>query len=288
MTVTYSAAFDVRALRDGSTATEAEFDLTMTSAALGDIEIDSSDFSAFFLLHDYIIGGAVNHEGGTVSSLSGFSATQTLSAALESIITAKMASVSPAWTGAIDVSFSGGVYTISRSSGSFTFAIAFGNAQTRGLLGYTGNQSAGTSHTGTLTASHYIIATQGGRSDDLEGDFEPDDIAALAVSDDATAFVGIARSTSPKYRTWVQQFEVKRKVFKAFAESPDLWTFERLREHCRCSLPFVVSDGDEIMVCVLLPSSAASRGKIRPGGPGDDVHFHIPFSVLRVARLTPG
>jgi hypothetical protein len=287
MGVIYSAAFDVRALRNHTSATEVEFDLTLTSAGLGTIEIDADDFDAaaeYQLMHGYAIRNALNHAGA--QTFTDFSSL-TFAQALTAVITAKMAAVSPAWTGAIAVTFSANRYTIARTSGSFSFAVA-GNPTTLTLLGYNGAQSSGTTHVATLTPSHWIDSTQGGRSDDLEGDFEPEGLASLAISDDATAFAGLSVSSSAKYRTWAQAFEIKAKVFKAFGESPDFWTFERLFEHCRTSMPFVVYDGDEKMICLLLASGSSFRGKRRAFGPGDDVHFHIPFACVHVADVAGG
>jgi len=289
MGVFYSAAFDTRALRDHVDATEVEVSFTLTSAGLGTIEIDADDFDTaggFKMLHGYIVKNATNHEGVAVFSDDDFSV-YNFASALTAVITSKMASVSPSWTGAISVTFADNRYTIARTSGSFSFGLT-GNAISLALIGFSGGQSAATSHIGTLTPTHWIESTQGGRSDDLEGDFEPDDIAALAISDDATAFAGVSVSTSAKYRTWAQAFELKATVFKEFAESSSPWTFERLFEHCRTSMPFVVDDGAEEMICFFLASGASFRGKRRAFGPSDDVHFHVPFACVHVANVTGG
>lgn len=287
MTVTYAAVFDVATLRTGLTATEYAFSMTMTSATLGNIVITDADFLALGdtrVAHDDNITDTVNHDG--VAMFQTY-LDHTFASALQAIIAAKMASVSPSWTGSITVSFANDRYTIARSSGSFSFAITWGNAATGYLLGFSGNATSGTSHVGDLTPTYWIRATQAGRSDDAEGDFEPGEIADISIADDASDFSGVARTTSPKYRAWVQQFEVKRKVFKAFQDGTDRWTFEHLFEHCRTVRPFIVDDGEEKMACVFLSEGSAFRGKQRPGGPGDDVQMHVPFLVWHAGEVVP-
>jgi hypothetical protein len=157
------------------------------------------------------------------------------------------------------------------------------------VCGFEANQSTpGTTFTSTQTPTYWINATQDGRSLDREGDYEPEGLAALANSASATHHAGVSRGTSPKFRSWFQHFEVKRKVFKASQDGTDRWTFEHLFEHCRCEFPFVVDDGVEKMVCVFTSDGAVFSGKQRSGGPSDDIHFNVPFNVWHAGDLSGG
>lgn len=290
MGVKYSAAFDLTELRDGTTDGTSSFAMQFTASVGSDFEITSADFTLAMALHGYALGAAENHEGNTV-----FAATYPagdFASLLASIITSKMAAATPTpWTGSISVTFdtATGRYTIARETGTFTFTIAWSSARSgRALLGFSANQSTAATHTGTLTPLYWIDATLDGRSMDQEGDYEPGGIADLAISDDATTYAGVTRTTSPKYRTWFQHFELKAKVFKAAVTASDPWAFEHLFETCRTVYPFVCDDGVESMACVFLPEGSSFRGKQRPGGPGDDVHFHVPFMVWHAAIITGG
>ena len=282
MGVIYSAAFDVSRIRDGLDGVDRALSITLTRAAHSAIVINPAavlaQFATTYTCHGYELDEAENHEG--VGVFPTYSAP--LAYILEDVITAAM--TAQTWSGAITVTFASNRYTI--ASDGFSFAIAFGHAASAYLIGFAATSSASAaSHVGTLTPTYYIDATLDGRSLDTEGDYEPGEIASLAISDDASAYSGVARTTSPKYRTWWQQFEVSRKVFKSRISGAERWTFEHLFEHCRCSYPFVVDDGVEVMVCVFLPEGSSFTGKQRPGGAGDDVHMSIPFRVWRAASI---
>jgi len=276
MGVKYAAGFDVNYL-----TAAAGLSITLTQATKTDIVITAADFSPDLLAHAYVLSTATTHDGVSLFSTTWNSAT--FAAALTAAINAEGAIVAIPWTVTVTVTFSTttGRYTM---TGTGDFGVTFGNLPSRLLLGYSGNQAAGTPHVATLTPSFWIDATLDGRSLDREGDFEPDSIASLSISDDGTAFAGISRTSTPKFRSWIQQFELKRKVFKASNDGTDHWTFEDLWEHCRCEMPFVVYDGTDSMVCVFLPEGAMFSGKQRPGGPADDVHMSLPFNVWHAAN----
>ena len=278
MGVKYAAGFDVNALA-GTTA----FSLTLEQAAKTDIVITPADFSVDLLMHGFVVSTATTHDGVTLFSSTWNSAT--FAAALTAAINAEATANS--WTCTVLVSFSTTTnrYTIARATGTGTFTLVFGNTPSRLLLGFSANQTTNSTHTATLTPSFWIDATLDGRSLDREGDYEPGSIASISISDDGTAYAGISRTVSPKYRAWVQQFELKRKVFKAFDDGTDHWTFEDLWEHCRTEMPFVVDDGVDQMVCVLLSESSSFSKKQRPGGPADDVHMSLPFEVWHAADI---
>jgi hypothetical protein len=280
MGVKYAAGFDLNYL-----TSTAGISLVLEQAAKTNVVISVADPALVpsKFVHDYVLSTATTHDGITMFSTTW--ASTTLAAALTTAINTEAAANS--WTCTVLVSFSAttGRYTIALATGTGTFTVTFGNNPSKALLGFAANSATAATHVGTLTPTFWIDATLDGRSLDLEGDFEPESVADLAISDDGTAFAGIARTTTPKYRTWVQQFELKRKVFKAFDNGTDVWTFEDLWEHCRCEMPFVVDDGVDQMVCVFLPASSSFRGKQRPGGPADDVHFNLPFAVWHAADI---
>lgn len=283
MGVKYAAGFSVSLLRDGVDNVDHTLSITLTRATFTDVVITHTAFAASsgsaLSCHGYDLTSSENHEG--VAMYADYA--ESFAEDLQGAITAGMAAQS--WTGAITVTFASNRYTI--ASDGFSFAITFGHEASAYLLGFATTSSASAaSHVGTYTPTYWIDATLDGRSLDAEGDFEPGEIASLAVSDDATAYAGISRSTSPKYRSWWQQFEIKRKVFKSAASGADRWTFEHLFEHCRCHYPFVVYDGVETMVCVFLSEGSSFSRKQRPGGAGDDVHLSIPFTVWHAADIT--
>ena len=278
MGVKYAAGFDVNYL-----TAAAGLSITLTQATKTDIVITAADFSPDLLVHNYVLSTATTHDG--VSLFSSTWNSGTFAAALTAVLLTE--TTGAGWdSSVISVTFSTTTnrYTIARTSGTGTFTILFGNAASRLLLGFSGNQTTAATHTGTLTPSFWFDATLDGRSLDREGDFEPDSIASLSISDDGTAFAGISRTSTPKFRWWIQRFVLKRKVFKASNDGTDHWTFEDLWEHCRCEMPFVVYDGTDSMVCVFLPEGAMFSGKQRPGGPADDVHMSLPFNVWHAAN----
>jgi hypothetical protein len=282
MGVKYAAGFDLNYL-----TSTAGISLVLEQATKTSVTISVADFSLDLFVHDYVLSTATTHDGVTMFSSTW--ASTTFAAALTAAINYE--ANNNGWTCGVTVTFSAttGRYTFTRSAavgaGTGTYTVTFGNNPSKALLGFAANSATAETHVGTLTPTFWIDATLDGRSLDLEGDFEPESVADLAISDDGTAFAGIARTTTPKYRTWVQQFELKRKVFKAFDNGTDVWTFEDLWEHCRCEMPFVVDDGVDQMVCVFLPASSSFRGKQRPGGPADDVHFNLPFAVWHAADI---
>jgi hypothetical protein len=295
MGVTYSAGFDVSAIRDGVTATDYAFSMTITGAGAGagftPITVAPADFTTYeqgvYQCHT-ALGAVTNHEGVAMFADYDFS-TQSFAQALQTILNDKGDGLASPWpASAFAVSFSGGVFTIARQSGTHTFTIAWGNLASRKVCGFTGNESTpGTTFSGSIEPTYYVNATQGGRSLDREGDYEPEGIAAIAISASATHHAGVSRGVSPKFRSWFQHFEVKRKVFKASADGNG-WAFEHLFEHCRCEFPFLVADGAETMACVFTSDGAVFANKQRSGGPGDDVHFHVPFNVWHAGDAAGG
>lgn len=275
MGVKYAAGFDLNNL----TALYG-LSITLTQATKTNIVITPADFSPDLIAHAYVLSTATTHDGTALFSSTWNSAT--FAAALTTAINDEGAAVAFPWTVTVTVAFSTTTnrYTI---SGTGTFGVTFSNTPSRLLLGYTGNLSAASSYVATLTPSFWIDATLDGRSLDREGDFEPESIASISISDDGTGYSGISRTSTPKYRSWIQPFELKRKVFKASNDGTDIWTFEDLWEHCRCEMPFVVDDGTDSMVCVFLPEGATFSRKQRPGGPADDVHMSLPFDVWHAA-----
>lgn len=290
MGVKYAPGIDLTAIRDGQTDVDYSWTMTITGAGTGSgytpLAMTAADFdtaNSHLLMHSYAIAVATNHEGNTVF---GSYSTASFANALTVAMNAKMLTLAVPWVGSFLVTFANGVYTVAQATGTFTFTIAWGQSASRWLMGFAADQSTpGTTFTGTLTPNYWIDATLDGRSMDQEDDYEESSIAGISISDDATAFAGVSRSTAPKLRAWFQHFEPVAKVCKAKIAGTVRWTFEHLFEHCRCEFPFVVDDGVDQMVCVFMPDGSVWRGKTRPGGPGDAVHFHVPFKVWHAADV---
>lgn|GEM_PF-2629032 len=294
MGVTYAPAFDLDAIRDGDTATDYAFSMTITGSGVGAgtaITITSADFvtaaASSTVVHSTSQGftAVTNHDG--VSMFTDHAAASFASALSTAIETERLAN---GWANGFSVSFADDRITIARSGGAWTFTITWTNLAGRRVCGFEADQTtpATSTFTSTQTPTYWINATQDGRSLDREGNYEADGIAALAISASATQSAGTSRGTAPKFRSWFQHFEIKRKVFKASANGTDLWTFEHLWEHCRCELPFMVNDGVEVMACVFTAEGAVFANKQRSGGPSDDIHFNVPFTVWLAGTITGG
>jgi hypothetical protein len=300
MGVTYSAAFDIAAIRDGLTGTDYSFSMTITGAGSGvgytPITIAPADFvtyagSGSATRYAHGVDGislydTENHEAVPMFQDYGQASFYN---ALLTTINAKAFALGGWPADAFTISFGSDRYTISRANGTWTFTIQWAESASRWLLGFSADQNTpGTTFPGDLTPMYWINSVMDGRSLDRENDYEPDGIAAIAISDSATSHAGVSRSTAPKMRSWFQHFEPVESVCKSRISGTVRFTFEHLFEHCRCEFPFVVDDGVERMACVFTAEGAVFTGKQRPGGPGDDVHMHVPFNVWHAGDLPVG
>jgi len=188
------------------------------------------------------------------------------------------------WTTPSDLSISWsrttGFYTIAWPHANFT--ITFATAIGRALLGFSGTQSGGTSYTSTLMPRYVIEPTLDTVSNNTLN-YEPRGIANHGETDSGKGF-GLARSTSPLYRDWSQEFETKEKTNRTSAATAHPWTFQHLFEHCRGQFPFAVVNGgfgdsaftaDEAFS--LRTDSTHWDARDFRATPGNDSQFHIPF-----------
>lgn len=131
---------------------------------------------------------------------------------------------------------------------------------------------------------YYVILSQTAARSAYSRDYEPEGVASQAVSDDATNIFGLARTTSPKFLDWRQQFETLESTFKAAAATAVPWTWEHLFEHCRTVFPVKVIDSDNYddLEVFLRPEGAQFRPE--PQTPDYDSQWHIPLNTVLAGR----
>ena len=183
----------------------------------------------------------------------------------------------------VSVSFSTATYryTITYTGGGSGFDLTFSQAAADSMgfstLVHT-NQTSITSD----QVPYYLIETQVDGRSAYSRDFEPDGIASQAISDDGTSIFGLARTASPKFLDWRQQFETLESTFKAEATTVP-WTWEHFFEHARTVHPIQVVDGYDDMECWLRADGATFRPE--PQTPDYDSQWHIPFRVVLIGRI---
>lgn len=135
------------------------------------------------------------------------------------------------------------LFALSKTGGAvaLTFSTA-ADLRLRGALGFSGDQGAATSFASTLVPNYSIFSTITARTN-VQGPFEPDDIAEEAVSDGGTDYV-ITRKTTERLMSWDQSMEPRANVypFARAAAGSSIWTWEQWFQHCRGSHPFLCVD----------------------------------------------
>jgi len=116
-------------------------------------------------------------------------------------------------------------------------------------------------------------------------DYEPRGIGTLAIADDGSGY-GIARTASPLYRDWMQQYNAPATAFRKLKTGR--YSLQELFEDCRTILPFFVAHGQfasyaEYEVfrlrdagCSWVPESASLA---------NHAQIHIPFRTLSIGHL---
>lgn len=137
----------------------------------------------------------------------------------------------------------------SRTTGKFTiakaltFTLSFATAadlRLRAALGFTGNKSGANTYTSDQVPNFSLFSAITGRTN-VQGPFEPDDIAEESVSDGGVDYV-ITRKTSEQLMSWDQAMEPRAAVypFARAAGGSTLWTWQDWFRHVRGTHPFVV------------------------------------------------
>lgn len=196
-----------------------------------------------------------------------------------------------AWVGAqsnILVTFSNATlkYTISYSA---TIGITWGSDQTARLLGFLPTPLSGaTSYTSPMLAPHFVIRPTLLGVCDPSPNYEPEGIASQAVSASGLVF-GLARSVSPIYRDWIQQYEPPEKAERLRAlTTSHPYTHQALFENCRTGLPFVVIDGGfgNTFAEAFFLRADGCMWKPERASPGNGSQFHIKYQTV-VAGTVP-
>ena len=165
-------------------------------------------------------------------------------------------------------------YTIANSSVNFDITFSTAARQT---LGFSGNDTNKASVTSDVRPYYLIQAQHDGRSV-FSGHYEPDAIASQAMSDSGNAVVGLARTASPVFVDWRQQFETRASTFKLQATSAVPWTWQHFFELCRTVHPFAVVDGYEDATYRLRPEGSVFRPEAQT--PDFDDQWHVPLMAL--------
>lgn len=173
-------------------------------------------------------------------------------------------------------------YSISHSTTNFD--ISFSTAAQR-TLGFTAGSTNVASVTSTVRPYYVVDAAHAGRSS-YSDRYEPDDVASLAISDSGEVFVGMARTASPAFVDWRQQFETREATFKHVATTAVPWTWQHLFEHTRTVHPLLVKDGYDDSVYHLRPDG--SSFKPEPQTPDYDDQWHLSFRTVLIDVLGGG
>lgn len=146
-----------------------------------------------------------------------------------------------------------GFYTISVDTG--TFAIAFADAFSRNMLGFSGNIAATASATSTEIAKYGIIASVGARTS-ISNVYQMPGRTKVAVADDGSVYHSTP-TTTPRLLDWKQVFETKAKTFAEFAAAPNNTDWRTLFSHLATG---------EHLACYDSNYSKTYIGKVREDG----------------------
>jgi hypothetical protein len=284
MTMAYFASFDARTL-------PASIFLTLTKSGGGTISIEprtltgSNAYGTTTPFFNYLLANSwYGFDLAGTPLLRGLSDITFYEAVMLAL---RVAAADAGWPSpeTLDVRFNAATRRVSFVYPTGLTAITF-SALNR-MFGFTGNWSgSATTVTGTQLPYYVIEPTLDGASS-ASVVFERDPVSALAFSANGRCF-SVSRTVAPLYRTWVQQFETRAKVFQRFNPGqPNEYTYQDLFEDCRTRLPFAVYQGFSDA-----PYSAYSFTTDNdafhpvPAVPGTSDQFHIPFDTIALARVT--
>lgn len=171
-------------------------------------------------------------------------------------------------------------YTIAHSTTNFDISYSTAAQNT---LGFTANSNNVMSVTSTVRP-YYVIQTQHDGRSNYTDRYEPDQIASLAISDAGTDFIGMARTGTPKYVDWRQQFETHAATMTHKATAAVPWTWQHLFEHARTVHPILVKDGYDNSIYRLRPEGSVFAPE-RQTQDFDD-QWHIGFQAALMAVFT--
>lgn len=198
---------------------------------------------------------------------------------------------SPSWP-SLESNFT---VTFDNDTGAFTFAytsqfsMTFSDPVGSALLGFSGDQSGGTSYTSDIVPTYAVIPTVSGVHDPSPP-YEPEAVSSRVMTADGIGGFGLSRTASPLYRDWVQPFETKAKTLRLAATSSHPTTLQSLIEDCRTVYPFVLHDGglgdDLAAVFFLRPDGAYLDWAGIRDSATSDAAFNVPFRCVEIASVT--
>lgn len=183
----------------------------------------------------------------------------------------------------ITVTFSAasGQYTFTYTGVGTGFDLTFSTVAAR-VFGFSTTVHTNKASIQSDVRPYYEILGQTTGRSAYSRDYEPSEVASQAISDDGANIMGLARTASPKFLDWRQQFETLPSTFKSVATSAIPWTWEHLFEHCRTVHPILVSDGYDNAWVRLRPEGSAFRPEAQT--PDFDEQWHIPLQTVLEAR----
>ena len=290
MAMFYTAAFDVSDTNlslgtitvGGSGLTNAA--VTIANVRDADVDTNTANNASVFWHYEPTGAGSstnirVESQHATALVPYGYMSRRSFARALQADLRAAMDGT---WTpGSFTISWSRttGAYTIAYSS---AITVTWSTSGGRSLLGFAADVSvAAASSTGTVPTFCIEPTLDTVSRDTLN--YEPSAIATRAVTDSGQGG-GMARTVSPLYRDWVQEFETKEKTSRL--HKTGRWSFQELFEHCREGFPFAViagfgessSDYDEAF-SLRTEGTRWAADEMR-ATPGNDSQFHIPFQTI--------
>lgn len=255
---------------------------TVTLGSLSAPTADSSGTCTVFNHSLLGLGYAVGEDrSGSLAMQQGY-AGHSLGGALQDALNDAQTTAGSTTTATVVFNMTTLQYTFSFTASA---SINFGNDETARLFGFSGDQSAATSHVSDIVPWGVIVPVLSDVSEPTPN-YEPEGIASQAVSA-GNAVVGLSRSIVPIYRDWVQQYETKAKTLRLSAD-PDThpFTHQELFEISRASLPFVVADafGDSLQE-VFYFRADASAWKCDRATTANDTQFHVHYRTVVAGYL---
>lgn len=187
-----------------------------------------------------------------------------------------------------------GLFSLLKTGGAvaldFTTGAIASNLRLQAALGFSGNKSADTFFQADVVPNYAIVSEVAGRND-VQGPFEPDDIAEESVSDGGVDHV-VTRKSGELLMSWAQAMEPRSSVYpfaRYVSATPTAWTWEQWFKHCRGTHPFLVVDaldGEPQGAYYRYTAKGASHRPRRVSADFDD-YWIVPHEARWLARREP-
>lgn len=290
MTFAYCASFKVTDPANGfgtiAFASAGKSTVTVFLSSVAETTVAGNALTAVYNhARDVGLGSAVSEDRGGGLNMGQSYGFNTFALALQTKVRADALSWSNQANLGINFSNTTLKYTLSFAA---TLTVTFSNAATARLFGFTSLSLTGaTSYESTMTP-YFIIRPSLPGVCAPSPVYEPDGIAVQGVSA-AGSFFGLARTGTPLYCDWIQQYEPPEKTERLRAlTTSHPYTHQALAEDCRTGIPFVVIDGgfgDSRNRAFALRAEGSAWNPER-ASPGNGAQFHIPYKALVLGTVT--